>query len=716
MRKFKFLILFISNSLLVVAQNTPIYTWQQHLSFSNAKIILEVESDIYCATENGIFIYNKNDYTINRLNKINGLSDVGVSSMSYDHENKIIIIFYNNTNIDLIKNNNIINIPDVKNKLILGEKKIHNTVIEKGIAYTSTSFGLLLVDLVNEEIIDTYKIGEDGNTFNINDCYIDDTCIFVATNNGVYFADKNSNALFNNNNWSWLPPNTNEVFEIDLADWGIVFNEQYPQIKIKKCRNYFIETTNQNIKIFNQGVLIYELIEDSNFTNIQDVWIDNNDALWVADSSNSLLKYNDFKFSYAIKPNGPSSNSIENLKLNDGLLFLTHNNKVNTVSRTDDLIDWTYWHKVDNAVCSEKIGNKTYLGSSSSGLWKKEGASFIRYVPGNTQNILDTNYYISNLTSDVEGNLWGSISNSGKALFVRTYDNHWDYFFMPQLPNDRDIRSLIIDDSGQKWGAVRAKGIFVYNDNGTIADKSDDQYKIMTTSLGNGNLPNQEVYTLAKDLDGDIWVGTQEGICVFYSPSSIFSGYNFDAQQIIVEENGFGQYLLSSEIIYSIAVDGGNRKWIGTLGSGLYLLSEDGTEEIYHFTKENSPLLSNNILDLEMNHTTGEIYISTDKGLMSFRNDATNSQSNISSITVFPNPVRESYHDNIYINGLGYDSNVKITDINANLVFETNSNGGTAVWDGKDSNKQRVGTGVYLIFCSDQFGNEKAVGKILFIH
>ena len=117
-----------------------------------------------------------------------------------------------------------------------------------------------------------------------------------------------------------------------------------------------------------------------------------------------------------------------------------------------------------------------------------------------------------------------------------------------------------------------------------------------------------------------------------------------------------------------------------------------------------------------MNHTTGEIYISTDKGLMSFRNDATNSQSNISSITVFPNPVRESYHDNIYINGLGYDSNVKITDINANLVFETNSNGGTAVWDGKDSNKQRVGTGVYLIFSSDQFGNEKAVGKILFIH
>ena len=156
----------------------------------------------YIVTENGIFIYNKDDYTINRLNKINGLSDVGVSSMSYDHENKIIIICYNNTNIDLIKNNNIINVPDVKTKLIVGEKKINNIIIEKGI-YTSTSFGLLLIDLVNEEIIDTYKIGEDGNTFSINDCYIDDTCIFVNTNNGVYFADKNSNELFNNNNWTY---------------------------------------------------------------------------------------------------------------------------------------------------------------------------------------------------------------------------------------------------------------------------------------------------------------------------------------------------------------------------------------------------------------------------------------------------------------------------------------------------------------------------------
>lgn len=715
MKKTVFYLLFISLSFAIQGQNTPIYNWQEHLSYGNAKHILEVENHIYCATENGLFYYNKEDYTINRLNKITGLSDVGVSAMNYDSENNIIIISYYNTNVDLIKGDEIINITDIKDKFITGEKEIHNVDIEEGVAYFSTSFGLLLMDLKKEEIIDTYKIGENGNFVGINDCYIDDTCIFVGTTDGVYFADKNSNTLFDFNSWTKHPSHPSEVSEIIVNSSGILFNSQYPSLKVRNCNGYYLEI-GSIISVYQNDNLISELAADSNFSNIQDAWMDKDNILWIADSSNSLLKYENFEFSEVIKPNGPSSNTIENIKLQDNFLFILHNNSKNSVSRTGDIIDWLHWDYFSEVVCSEKIGSITYVGSSTSGLAKKDGQQIIRYTPGNTQNILDTNYYISNLTSDREGNLWGTVSNSGKTLFVRSSDNYWTYFFMPQLPNDRDIRNLIIDDYGQKWGSVRAKGLFVYNDNGTIEDKSDDQYKVITTSVGNGNLPNQEVYALVSDLDGNVWAGTKEGVCVFYSPSSIFSGYNFDAQQIIVEENGFGQYLLESEIVYSIAVDGGNRKWIGTLESGLYLLSEDGTEEIYHFTKENSPLLSNTILDVELNHKTAEIFISTDKGLMSFRNDATKGKTNINSVDIFPNPVREDYYGNISINGIAYESNVKITDVSGNLVFETTSNGGMAIWDGADSNNNRVSTGVYLVFCSDKDGGEKAVGKILFIH
>ena len=189
-----------------------------------------------------------------------------------------------------------------------------------------------------------------------------------------------------------------------------------------------------------------------------------------------------------------------------------------------------------------------------------------------------------------------------------------------------------------------------------------------------------------------------------------------DYYNIIVEEDGFGQYLLSSEIIYTIAVDGGNRKWIGTLESGVFLLSEDGTEEIFHFTKENSPLISNTILDIEINHETAEVFFATDKGLMSFRNDATQAIQHPNNLHIFPNPVRESYNGIITINGLAYESNIKITDVSGNLVFETNSMGGTAVWNGSDAKNNRVSTGVYLVFSSDKYGREKTIGKILFIH
>ena len=715
MKKILFTYFLLLTFLSVKGQNTPIYSWQEHLSYQSANHILEVENNIYCATENGLFYYNKEDFTINRLNKLNGLSDIGISALSYDKINKIIIISYNNCNIDLIKDGIVTNISDIKEKLIIGEKIINNIDVFDDVAYLSTSFGLLLLDLIKEEIKDTYKIGENGNFVSINDCYIDDTCIFVGTTDGAYFADKNSNTLFDFNRWTKHPSQDNEVSEIIVTSWGILFNNQYPYVKVRNSNGYYLEIGN-TISVYQNGNLISEVVADSNFSNIQDAWIDKDNILWIADSSNSLLKYENFEFSEVIKPNGPSSNTIENIKLQDNFLFILHNNSKNSVSRTEDVIDWLHWDYFLDVVCSEKIGAITYIGSSTSGLSKKDGGQIIRYTPGNTLNILDTNYYISNLTSDSEGNLWGTVSNSGKTLFVRSSDNYWTYFFMPQLPNDRDIRNLIIDDYGQKWGSVRAKGLFVYNDNGTIEDKSDDQYKVITTSVGSGNLPNQEVYALANDLDGNIWVGTKKGICVFYSPSAVFGGYNFDAQQIIVEENGFGQYLLESEIVYSIAIDGGNRKWIGTLESGLYLLSEDGTEEIYHFTTENSPLLSNTILDIELNHKTAEIFISTDKGLMSFRNDATKGKTNINSVVIFPNPVRESYYGNISINGLAYESNVKITDVSGNLVFETTSNGGMAVWDGTDSNNNRVGTGVYLVFCSDKYGNEKAVGKILFIH
>ena len=717
MKKTIFYLLFISLSFAIQGQNTPIYNWQEHLSYSNAKLILEIENNIYCATENGLFYYNKEDYTINRLNKITGLSDVGISAINYDSENNIIIISYHNCNIDLIKGDEIINITDIKDKLIIGEKKINNIDIEEGVAYLSTSFGLLLMDLKKEEIIDTYKIGENGNFVGINDCAINDTSILAATTDGLYYADINSSFLFDFNSWIKHPDYNEEITDITITPTELIVNNLGHLFFIKHFNNTTMWVGDTTIDLFSSGTG-GSSITDTRFIKIQDVLIDNENILWVADSVNSLMKFENYTYQSTIKPNGPSSNLIKKLSFLSDDLYVLHDTEKNSISKTSSLIDWGTLNPLSNITSVEKIGEEEFLGSSENSMVSINSEGNITFYDNtNTNNIIDSSDNIVCLIKDENNVLWGTNSHSYFPLFSKDLNNNWTGYSMPFVANQStEIGEMIIDNYNQKWGIKPNNGLFVYNDNNTISDKSDDQFTKITTATGEGNLPNDDVYCLTNDLDGNIWVGTKEGVCVFYSPSAVFSGYNFDAQQIIVEENGFGQYLLESEIIYSIAIDGGNRKWIGTLESGLYLLSEDGTEEFYHFTTENSPLLSNTILDVEINHKTAEVFISTDKGLMSFRNDATKGTTNINSVEIFPNPVRESYYGNISINGLAYDSNVKITDVSGNLVFETTSNGAMAIWDGTDANNNRVGTGVYLVFCSDKYGNEKAVGKILFIH
>jgi len=696
-------------------QNIPTYSWQEHLSFQNAKCIVEVENNIYCATENGLFYYNKDDYTINRLNKMNGLSDVGISSLAYDKENKIVIIAYNNTNIDLIKNESVVNITDIKLKEIFGEKKINSIYINNGIAYLSCSFGLVLLDLEKEEVKDTYKIGEGGNFVGINDCAINDTSVFAATTDGFYYANVNSSSLFNFNTWVKHPNYSGEIRDITITPSELIVNVGNSMF-VRYFNNTTIQTSDTaiHLEIDNSSQLT---LTSSNFIKLQDVIIDNDNILWIADSVNSLMKFENLTYHSTIKPNCPSSNSIHKINILNDNLTLLHNQEKNSISESSDMMEWEVNNYNKNIISSVKIGDQTFYGSSSNSLISVENNIVTNYSFQNTNNVIDSNENIVSLLTDTDNNLWGAKSHSSSPLFCKTNQNEWISFNMPFVANQTtEIGEMIIDDYGQKWGIRTNNGLFVYNDNNTISDKSDDQFTKITTGLGSGNLPNNYVYCLANDLEGNIWVGTKEGVCVFYSPSSVFSGYNFDAQQIIVEENGFGQYLLNAEIIYTIAIDGGNRKWIGTLGSGLFLLSEDGTEEIFHFTDENSPLLSNTILDIEINHETAEVFIATDKGLMSFRSDATQSAQHPDDLHIFPNPVRESYNGIITINGLSYESNVKITDVSGNLVFETNSEGGTAIWNGSDINNNRVGTGVYLVLSSDKYGREKTIGKILFIH
>jgi hypothetical protein len=299
----------------------------------------------------------------------------------------------------------------------------------------------------------------------------------------------------------------------------------------------------------------------------------------------------------------------------------------------DDWVNYDF-HKLGDArdILEVAVRNGTeYYASWYNGISEmKDGELITKHGYNNTNGVLDTTYYsnnrirISDLKFDNDGNLWGLSSEVNHPLFVKTKNGEWHSFTMHQSQVDLFFDDLLIDGYNQKWGILgRGAGVFVYNHNNTIENPADDQYKLLNTNVGNGNLPSLQTYSIVEDLDGEIWVGTDGGIGVFYNPSSVFSGGNFDAQQILIQEGDYGQYLLSEEKVKCITIDGANRKWIGTEKSGVFLLSEEGTEELLHFTAENSPLFSNNIIDIAINPGNGEVFIGTEKGLISYRSDAT---------------------------------------------------------------------------------------------
>jgi hypothetical protein len=323
---------------------------------------------------------------------------------------------------------------------------------------------------------------------------------------------------------------------------------------------------------------------------------------------------------------------------------------------------------------------------------------------------------------DSESNLWMLNSLAAQPLNVFTRDGNWHAFSLPGISGAPLFGDLTVDSYGQKWvniignNAPLGSGLMVFSDNGTLDDNTDDKTRFFTTGVGNGNLPSTDIRAITEDLENEIWLGTGKGIAVIYSPSSALTADNYDAQQVLIKQDGINQYLLESEVVTAIAVDGANRKWIGTESGGLFLMSADGTKQIRNFNEQNSPLLSNYIIALAIDQKTGEVYIGTNRGLISYKSDAIEGDGACNDVLVYPNPVRENYDGPVAIKGLVPNGNVKITDVSGNIVYETTSLGTQAVWYGKNFNGEKVHTGVYLVFSTDEEGKNTCVTKLLFIN
>lgn len=475
-----------------------------------------------------------------------------------------------------------------------------------------------------------------------------------------------------------------------------------------------------------------------------------NGYLWVADREGGLAKATGGDQGSTVRPNGPQNASANRMDSRNGALYVATggvegnwankflkdgvNHYVDGDWRTTNPFNSTLmgggnsFGGAMNDVLSIAVDpsdpSHAFAGSWDDGLIEfRNRQAVANYTIGNSSLGVVTNdasgkVNVGGLSYDAEGNLWMTNAWAAQPVSVLKRDGTWKSFSPGSLLNGNLLLSDITAASnGYKW-IVRPRGnaIIVLNDNGTIDDTSDDQWKLLNNTAGTGGLPSPDVYCITEDKDGQIWVGTSKGVAVFYTPNAIFSGEgNYDAQQILIEQGGNVQILLETEFVSCITIDGANRKWIGTQTGGVFLVSADGRTQIHHFTQENSPLPSNTISDIAIDEVTGEVFIGTDRGIMGFRSDATEGGDEASCAKVFPNPVREGYTGPVAIDGLVRDSEVKITDVSGNLVYRTTSLGGQAIWNGNDMSGNRVATGVYMIFATDLTGTYKCNTKVLVV-
>ncbi len=763
-------LLFLTSVITPVSAQIALGEWRSHLPFWSGKDIAIVKEKVFCATNAvGMFSYNTNDNSLEKHTTIQGLSDVSIDALEYSSENDILLVAYDNSNIDLIQGNEIYTISDIQQKQILGDKSINEIIFINNSAYLACGFGIVVVDLDKKEIKESYIIGDNGQRVNVFDLAFDsesDT-IYAASETGIYRANINNPNLLNFANWkkiTELPfynnshnaiaffqnklyinyngqPN-NVIYQFDPLSYE--YNEFLTNLtntkQVSVSQDKLLIISQNKLVSYEQDLSPFDNIEEyqSNLKfNAQKAVYDSNNLLWIADWSNGLVhetQQGNFENMY---PQGPASINSGAMDYNSGSLYVVPggNENVWLVSQLyhfneENWENRTYWdaRNLIDVVVDPHDASRCFAASWGWGLFEytNYGQNLTIHNDKNTdgalQNIYpgtDKNYVrITGLTYDDNNNLW--ISNSGgvdHTVSVLDIEGNWKSFNYGKIVNEDFIGELIVTQNNHKWVILpRGKGLFAFDNGVDIYDESDDQTKKFRIKDHNGKDLSNYIYSIAEDHDGTIWIGTNEGVLVYYNPENVFSGENFYAQHIIVEIDGTAQYLLATETITAIAVDGANRKWFGTQNGGVFLMSEDGTEQIYNFNTDNSPLFSNNISSIEIDDNTGEVFFGTARGIISYKASATKGQEEFQEVYAFPNPVRPDYHGDITIRGLVTNVNVKITDISGNLVYETTAKGGQAIWPGTNFNGQRVRSGVYLVFCTNEDGSKTHITKILFIN
>ena len=767
--------------------------WQGHFSYNSIVDVVSGEHKIYAAGENAIFQYDTLTNEILTITTIEGLSGDSITTIYYSEIYQYLLIGYESGLIELYSESDesILTIVDIldKQNITPANKKINHFYEDDGLVYISTDYGVSIYDLNGLEFGDTYFIGDNGSQISVKQTTVSNNEIFAACyyGNGVRKADLSSPNLIDYQQWttvafgSYLTVSTfndkvytsnvnNNIYEINATANTVVAVLPSSPLDAQVSDDYIIYTMADVSYVY--GLNLQSLNDfypnsdfDTNFTST--TIVDNTVYIGTEDFGVLEISLEGSGLYTEIKPNGPLNNNVFRLNSDTEAVFATFGDYSASLNpyplKTEGLSYYRneQWESIpyDSVFGAKNLSEisvnpfntrQVFISAVHSGLLELnsfEPTELYDITNSGLESLLDpgdpteVSVRITDTKFDDDGLLWSVSSKIDNPL--KSYNpmtgNWQSYSFTSVIEDgfsDEDgFFEIEIDNNGTKWIGSYDNGLLAYNES-----VSNNPLRNINTSDATID-PFTRFISLAIDNNNQLWIGTTKGLRVLYNTSGFYDDPSPSLSQVIILEDGIAKELLEGQIITDIEVDGSNNKWLSTIDAGVFYVTSDGQTTIYHFTTDNSPLPSNTINDLSIDSTNGIVYIATNKGLLAFKAGGSDTKESLDDAYAYPNPVRPEYDilgfndlnditKGVKVSGLTDNVNIKITDIEGNLVAEAQSNinlrssntsynfaidGGTAVWNGKNLGNSVVRTGVYLILISDLDSFETKVLKVLIV-
>lgn len=754
-----FLLLFIVTTV-AMSYNDPT-KWTTHFSYSNTDYVCLTENKVFALANNHLYSISKEDGVIETYTKLDGFSDNEITNIGYNKDVKSLIIVYSNANIDILKSDGTIyNIPDLYQKQMSVNKTVYQITMDKEYAYLSTGFGIVVVNLKKKEIANTYIIGPDATKVPVYGIAIDDEYIYALSSEYIFKAQKENNNLLD---YSYWQKDKISLEDKDICKTLFIFantlftvksNSIVSQYTNKTWKDFYKASTHASISLTEDRIIISagedgitsyneELTEINHVSNYAThcAYDLKQDTYWIASAENGCSKVNNKNETSNYLISGPLLNDGQRIIYSgDRMYFLngrgslvSRGNKEAIISYVEnhkwhnltpdkmgvyDYIDYIY--DVTSVITDPKDKSHWYFTSFGEGVFEVKNNKVINLynskttdgqIPTAEPNKKHTSY-CDGLAMDSYGNIYTGLTVVNHPISIYSPTNGWKNL----IHNNDQV-------TGWGKGFVFTKNfrlfinsrydpyLYLWNDNKTPFDPTDDKTKLYLASKwidkDGKSISSSFIYDVQEDRDGTLWAATDRGPILFQNPNKIFDDIDYRCTRVKInrdDNSGLADYLLDGETIYAIEVDYGNRKWIGTANSGLFLVSKDGIKTIAHFTKDNSPLSSNAISDIELNPTTGELFIVTPEGVFSYQTESTKpvEEATKETIYAYPNPVRPEYSGEVMIAGLEENSTVWITDTSGNLIFKGKTVGGSVSWNCKNSDGNNVTGGVYIVLVSNE--------------